>query len=142
MTKVHRSAIVPRPAETMFGLVERVEDYPARFAWCTGAVVLERGESNVVARLDLKHAGLSTSFTTRNTLVPFERIEMALVDGPFSRLNGAWRFRPLGDAGSKVTLDLSWAVTNRLLGSALAVGFRSIADRMVDDFVRAALTGA
>ncbi|HVF35357.1 MAG TPA: type II toxin-antitoxin system RatA family toxin [Candidatus Saccharimonadia bacterium] len=142
MTKVHRSAIVPRPAETLFGLVDRVEDYPARFSWCTAAVVLERSAHAVVARLELKHAGLATSFTTRNTLFPFERIEMQLVDGPFSRLEGAWRFRALGDAGSKVTLDLHYAISNKLLGSALAVGFRSIADRMVDDFVRAALAGA
>lgn len=142
MTKVHRSAIVPRPAETMFGLVDRVEDYPARFPWCTGAVVLERSDTVVVARLDLRHAGIATSFTTRNARLPHELIEMQLVDGPFSRLEGAWRFRPLGPSGSKVTLDLQYAVSNTLLGSALALGFRSIADRMVDDFVRAALTGA
>ncbi len=123
----------------MFGLVDRVEDYPSRFAWCTGVAVVERTDAFVVARLDLTHAKLSTSFTTRNRRVPHERIEMHLVDGPFSALDGAWQFKPLGDDGSKVTLDLRWQVSNRLVGSALALGFHSLADRLVDDFVRAAL---
>src|SRR5687768_11491581 len=142
MTKVHRSAIVPRPADRIYALVERVEDYPARFAWCVAAAVLERGEDFVVVRLDVRHAGLSTAFTTRNTMFPFERIEMRLVDGPFSKLEGAWHFRPLGENGSKVTLDLAYAVSNKLVGSALSVGFKALADRLVDDFVRAALAGA
>lgn len=142
MTKVHCSAIVPRSAQRMFELVDRVEDYPARFAWCTGATVLEREPDHVTVRLDVRHAGIQTSWTTRNALVPHERIELRLVDGPFTALEGAWHFRPLGETGCKVTLDLHYAVANKLVGSAIAIGFRAIADRMVDDFVRAALAGA
>ena len=67
---------------------------------------------------------------------------MRLVDGPFSKLEGAWHFRPLGETGSKVTLDLAYAVSNKLVGGALSVGFKALADRLVDDFVRAALAGA
>jgi ribosome-associated toxin RatA of RatAB toxin-antitoxin module len=142
MTNVNRSAIVPRPAALLFELVDRVEDYPKRFAWCQGAAVLERTKTHVVAKLDLKHGGLTTSFTTRNTLHPTERIALHLVDGPFTALEGAWHFKPLGEDGCKVALDLRFSVSNRLVGSALALGFKSLADRLVDDFVRAALATA
>ena len=139
MKHVHRSAIVPRPAALLFELVDRVEDYPARFSWCTAAEVLSRDEHAVVARLTLRQSGFTTAFTTRNLRFPCERLELELVDGPFSALDGTWSFRPLGDDGCRVTLDLHYEVASRVLGGALSVGFRAIADRLVDDFVRAAL---
>ena len=125
----------------MYGLVERVEDYPARFAWCLAATVVEREPDHVTVRLEVRHAGITTAWTTRNALAPHESIGLELVDGPFTALKGAWHFRPLGETGCKVSLDLHYAVASKLVGSALAIGFKSLADRMVDDFVRAALAG-
>lgn len=138
MTQIHRSALVARPAPLMFALVNDVAAYPRRFEWCEAAQVLERDAAMQVARLNLRMGGLRTSFTTRNALYPTERIEMALVDGPFRALTGLWRFTPLGEAGSKVELLMDFEVAGKLVGSALALGFQRLADRMVSDFVRAA----
>ena len=138
MTQIHRSALVARPAPLMFALVNDVAAYPRRFDWCEAAQVLERDAAMQVARLDLRMGGLRTAFTTRNLLFPDERIEMALVDGPFRALTGLWRFTPLGEAGSKVELMMDFEVAGKLVGSALALGFQRLADRMVSDFVRAA----
>src|SRR3546814_13000821 len=81
---------------------------------------------------------MRTAFTTRNTLVAGERIDMALEEGPFQRLSGVWSFHALSDSASRVELVLEFELAGRLLGSALAIGFASIADRMVDDFCREA----
>lgn len=137
MTQIHRSALVARPAPLMFALVNDVEAYPRRFDWCEAAQVLEQDATMQIARLDLRMSGLRTSFTTRNTLAPSERIEMTLVDGPFRALSGLWRFTPLGESGSKVELIMDFEVAGKLVGSALALGFQRLADRMVSDFVRA-----
>ena len=40
--------------------------------------------------------------------------------------------------GVKVSLDLDFEVAGKVLGSALALGFQGLADRMVDDFCREA----
>ncbi len=138
MTQIHRSALVARPASLMFALVNDVAAYPRRFEWCEAAQVLEQDAATQVARLDVRMGGLRTAFTTRNRLYPAERIEMALVDGPFRALSGTWRFTPLGEAGSKVELLMDFEVAGKLVGSALALGFQRLADRMVGDFVRAA----
>ena len=138
MTQIHRSALVARPAPLMFTLVNDVAAYPRRFEWCDASQVIEQDAQMQVARLDLRLGGLRTSFTTRNALYPTERIEMALVDGPFRALTGTWRFTPLGDTGSKVELLMDFEVAGKLVGSALALGFQRLADRMVSDFVRAA----
>jgi ribosome-associated toxin RatA of RatAB toxin-antitoxin module len=139
MTRIVRSALVPRPASTMFDIVNDVEAYPRRFAWCPGAAVLERAAEELVARMQLRFGGMTTAFTTRNRFERPSAIAIELVEGPFTALTGAWRFQPLGDDGCKVSLDLDFEMSGKLVGSALAIGFQKLADRMVDEFVRAAL---
>jgi len=139
MTRVVRSALVPRPQARMYALVNDFESYPRRFAWCEAARELERDGEHVNARLTVRLAGLTASFTTRNTLTPNERIAIRLVEGPFSKLEGLWEFKALGDAGTKISLSMDFAVARTFVGTALAAGFHKIADRMVEDFVQAAL---
>ncbi len=138
MTQIARSALVRRPASHMFDLVNEVEAYPQRFGWCDGARILERSDTDMLARLELKMGGLRTAFTTRNRLTRPQRIELQLVEGPFTKLSGVWVFTELAEDASKVTLNLSFETAGRFMGSALAIGFQSVADRMVDDFVREA----
>ena len=106
-----------------------------------GAQVLEEGEGRKVARLDLRMGGLRTWFMTENTLVPPHHIDMRLIDGPFRKLGGRWEFHSLDESACKVTLTLDFEPAVKLLGAAMAVGFQSLADRMVDDFVRVADRG-
>jgi ribosome-associated toxin RatA of RatAB toxin-antitoxin module len=63
---------------------------------------------------------------------------MQLRDGPFKRLDGRWQFHALDECACKVTLTLDFEPNSRLLLPALTLGFRTLADRMVDDFVRVA----
>ena len=65
-------------------------------------------------------------------------IDLKLVDGPFQSLGGRWEFHALDESACKVTLTLEFEPKVKLLGPAMAVGFQSLADRMVDDFVRVA----
>jgi len=138
MHTIRRSALVEHSAARMFDLVNDVAAYPRRFDWCRAAQLLEQGEQRLVARLDLGLGSLSTWFTTENALDRPHRIDMNLVDGPFRRLHGQWDFHALDESACKVTLTLEFEPSSRLLAPAMAVGFQSLADRMVDDFVRAA----
>lgn len=138
MIQIRRSALVMRTPAVMFDLVNDVEAYPRRFAWCSGAAVLERDESSLVARLDLRLAGLNQSFTTRNIVLRPDRIHMLLVDGPFRTLEGEWSFLALGETGFKIALALDFDYSGRLTAPALRMGFRNLADRLVDDFSREA----
>jgi ribosome-associated toxin RatA of RatAB toxin-antitoxin module len=121
--------------EQMFDLVNDVEAYPQRFSWCSGARVRSHEGNHLVARLDLRFAGLTQHFVTRNTIERPRCIAMHFVEGPFRSLTGEWTFAPLGDDGCKVSLDLDFEISNPLTGLALSFGFQKLADRMVDDFV-------
>lgn len=122
----------------MFDLVNDIEAYPRRFPWCAGSAVLARDEAAITARLDLRLAGITQSFTTRNTLERPGRIHMHLVDGPFKTLEGEWTFLALGDAGCKIMFELDFDYSGRFTAPALRLGFQSLADRMVDDFCKEA----
>ncbi|MGY1424714.1 type II toxin-antitoxin system RatA family toxin [Lysobacter sp. A289] len=142
MTTIQRSALVDHSSNRMFALVSDVAAYPRRFDWCKDARVLESSDTHMVARLDLGLGGLSTWFTTRNTYSAPHHIDMTLVDGPFRKLTGRWEFHALDESACRIGLTLSFEPTVRLLGPAMALGFQKLADRMVDDFVRAADRGA
>ncbi|MCZ8167308.1 type II toxin-antitoxin system RatA family toxin [Silanimonas sp.] len=140
MTRIQRHALVMHSASRMFHLVNEVEGYPRWFGWCEQAAVLERSADTMVARLDLKIAGLRTNFTTRNRWVEPTRLELQLVDGPFRKLEGHWTFHALDEEACKVSLNLDFDVAGALVGNALALGFQGLADRLVDDFCRIANT--
>ena len=133
MIHIRRSAIVRYTPAQMFDLVNDIEAYPRRFAWCTGARVLTREKSTLTARLELRIAGIAQAFTTRNTMTPPQRIELQLVEGPFRHLAGAWEFAALGETGCKVSLALDFDYSG-LMAPLMRAGFQKLADRLVDEF--------
>ena len=143
MPRIERSALVEHSVTRMFELVNDIRAYPRRFAWCEAAEVLEEdADVRVVARLELGFGALRTWFTTENTLQRPHHIDMSLRDGPFKRLEGRWQFHALDETACKVTLVLDFEPQSSLLLPAMTLGFRGLADRMVDDFVRVADQGA
>ncbi len=140
MSRIDRSSLIARPSVVVFDLVNEVAAYPGAFNWCRGARVLERDGDSMLAQLDLAYAGFRSSFTTRNRFLRPSRIDLELVEGPFSALRGAWTFTALGEHGCRVNLHLDFEMAGKFVGSALAIGFQGLADRMVDDFARVART--
>lgn len=136
MPVIHRSALLPYPAASMFDIVCDVPRYPEFLPWCSSSAILEDHGHELVAELELKARGVRERFATRNRLFPHERIELHLVSGPFRTFEGQWRFHPIGaDAGCRVELDLEFelAGVGALLGAFSGV-FGNAADRMVDAF--------
>lgn len=138
MRSVSRSALVPYSAEQMYLLVDDIEKYPQFLPWCHSAIVHSREPNVVEATLELRRGGLSKSFTTRNTLRPGEAIELELLGGPFRKLGGAWTFKPLGQGGCKVALDLEFEFDSRVTDMILGPFFEDICNSLVDAFTRRA----
>lgn len=134
MTVIRKSALVPYSADAMYGLVADVERYGEFLPWCGGARILARADDSLTASVDIAYRGVQKSFTTRNRLEPGRSMEMQLVDGPFRKLHGYWRFDPLDAGACKVSLDLDFDFANRLLGMVIGPVFESIANSLVDSF--------
>lgn len=138
MTDISRSAIVPFSAEAMYKLVADIESYPQFLPWCGGAKILSEQDGEVRASVAIDYKGVNKSFTTVNLQTPGKRIEMSLVEGPFSKLHGVWDFVELDNDASKVQLHLEFEFANKLIGMTLGKVFSSIADTLVDAFCRRA----
>jgi len=142
MHKIDRAVLLPyRPAQ-MFDLVADVERYPDFMPWCGGAQVLAQDDHGMQASITISLAGLRQRFTTRNTHDYPHRIDLELVDGPFSRLVGHWRFEPLGEAGQelgcKVCFTLEYAFASRTLEALVGPVFNRIAGSFIESFTRRA----
>ncbi len=132
MTSIHRNALLPYSAASVYALVNDIEAYPGYMDGCVGAEILTRSDSLIEARLDLARGGITGSFTTRNHLEHNSGITLELVEGPFESFSGRWTFHVLGDAASKVSLDMDFAFSNRILGAAAGKLFDSVASNLVD----------
>ena len=147
MKHVKKSVLLWYSAHEMYALVTAVADYPKFLPWCERAEVLAAHDDGVTARLHLAYAGVRHAFTTRNLNVADTTVEMALVDGPFSLLDGLWRFIPLAMPGQpadeapkacKVEFDLGYAFSSRALEAVVSPVFDRIANTFVESFVKRA----
>lgn len=134
MTTINKSALVPYQVAEMFALVDDINAYPQFLPWCKSSTVLSRTEDEVKATIEIYHSGLHKSFTTCNRNMNNKMIEMRLLEGPFRHLEGFWRFDELGEDGCKISLDLEFEFSNRLVGMAFGPIFSQIANSLVDAF--------
>lgn len=141
MKTVQKSVLIWYSAAEMFALVTDVASYPQFLPWCDQASVVEEDSDGMTARVGISFAGLSQSFTTRNTHVKDRKVSLKLVDGPFSKLDGHWEFTPLGDGSQracKVNFSLGYDFDNAALAALVGPVFDKIAGSMVDAFVKRA----
>lgn len=135
---VEKSVLVGYSAQRMYDLVERVEDYPSFLPWCGGTDVSRQGGEAVVATVRIDYRGLKQSFTTENTHQAPSLIGMKLKEGPFSRLEGSWRFIPLNDSACKIEFKLHYLFSSKILEKLVSPVFDYIANSFVDAFVKRA----
>lgn len=135
MTTVSRSALVAYSARQMFDLVDDVAAYQQFLPWVKSSRELHRDEETVRATLVFSKGGFEKSFTTQNRIQHGKMIELRLVEGPFRHLHGYWRFEQLREDACKVSLDLEFEFSNRLLGMAFGRVFTQVANTLVDSFV-------
>jgi ribosome-associated toxin RatA of RatAB toxin-antitoxin module len=141
MKNIQKSVLIWYSPEEMFRLVTDVAHYPEFLPWCHQAQVIEHDENGMIADVGISMAGVSQVFTTRNTHVPDREVHMKLIKGPFSKLDGVWRFTPVGDGSQracKVELSLDYGFSSATLAALVGPVFDRIAASLVDAFVKRA----
>lgn len=147
MKHVKRSVLLWYSPREMYELVTAVEQYPAFLPWCENAEVIARHDDGMTARLTLAKSGLRHAFTTRNRHREGREVRVALVDGPFSELEGTWLFLPVGRPGAgadadaaacRIEFDLRYAFASAPLEALVSPVFDRIANTLVDSFVQRA----
>ena len=141
MKTVHKSVLIWYSAEEMYALVTDVEKYPEFLPWCDASRVIAEGDDGMTAEIGLAFGGIRQGFTTHNTHVPGREVRLKLVKGPFSNLDGTWKFNPVGEAGERacrIELDLTYGFSNFALQALVGPVFDKIASTLVEAFVKRA----
>lgn len=137
MEIIQKSAWVAASPEKVYNLVADIEAYPSFLPWCGGAKILKRFDDGVEASLTLTKGGLSKSFITRNKMMPFKKIDMKLVAGPFKSFDGVWSFVE-ERGGTRVSLDLRFSFESRLIAMMIGPLFQPVANTLLEAFVKRA----
>ena len=134
MKKIARTALLPYSAEKIFAIVNNVAAYPGFLPWCGESEVISETSSEMIASVTIAKAGIKQKFQTKNHLVPGQRIEMQLVDGPFKYLRGEWNFKVLDEEACKIQFEVEFEVSSGLLNAAIGPIFEQISTTLVDSF--------
>jgi len=118
---------VPFTAEEMFAVVADVERYPQFVPLCEGLTVTAREpgstHTTLTAIMTVGYRAISERFTSRVTLRPERReIDVAKIDGPFSRLSNRWRFRDV-PGGCEVHFYIDYDFSSRMLSMLMGAVF-------------------
>ncbi len=115
-------------ATDMFDLVADVEKYPQFVPLCTAMRVRSRTPKNdttvVVAAMTVAYKVVSQTFTSRVTLnKPNLVILVEYLDGPFSRMQNRWTFRPTGENACEVEFFIDYEFKSRTLAMLMGAMF-------------------
>lgn len=134
MAVVHKTVFVAYSAAQMFALVDQVEEYPKFLPWCDQVDVIQRAQGHLTAALSINYHGIKQRFTTENSNLPPNKMQMNLVEGPFKHLTGCWKFTELRADACKIEFDLSYEFSSKLLEHLIGPVFSKIANSFVDSF--------
>ncbi len=120
---------VHHAASDMFELVADMEKYPAFLPLCSALKVRSRtvkgeGVSVVVAQMTVSYKMIRQTFTTRDTFDrPNLKIGIEYLDGPFSRLQNNWTFRPTAENACEVEFFIDYEFKSRALAMLMGAVF-------------------
>jgi coenzyme Q-binding protein COQ10 len=149
MRKFSTRRRVKHSGAKMFDLVADIERYPEFVPLCRAMRVLRRIRSGdrevVVAEMTVAYKVIRESFTSRVTLDRRSwTILVEYLDGPFSRMENRWTFRPVDDgtgeepdaaqAACEVEFFISYEFRSRTLGLLMGTMFDTAFRRFASAF--------
>jgi ribosome-associated toxin RatA of RatAB toxin-antitoxin module len=112
--------------------------YPQFLPDCSNSKIITEDDNSVTAALLVSKAGLNKWFTTKNTFISNQQVQLELVDGPFNKLYGRWLLTALSDDACKVSLELEYEFSNKMFDLAFGRIFNHLTNNMVQAFTQRA----
>jgi ribosome-associated toxin RatA of RatAB toxin-antitoxin module len=133
--EIRRSALVIFSPEQMFDLVIDVERYPEFLPWVAGAQLLGKSDHELRATLEMRRSGVHERFTTRNTFDRPAFMTMQLEQGPFRLLEGRWTFTAIGNAGTRIELEMRFEFASQVVALLFGKSFEQSCNSLIDAFI-------
>lgn len=143
MPQLSTTRRVRHAASEMFDLVADVERYPEFVPLCQSLSVRQQtsegGKDIIVADMTVAYKLVRQTFTSRVTLDRAKlEILVEYLEGPFSRLNNRWMFRPVDKRTCDVEFFIAYEFRSRALGLLMGTMFDAAFRRFAGAFERRA----
>ena len=137
---VQRSALLPYSASQIYQVISDVRSYPEFLNWCEAESIESENEGLQLATLHVSYGKLKLSFSTQNTMVVDQSIDMQLSSGPFKALSGQWLITALDESACKVFLEMDFKFSNPITHKLFGKVFQSVVSAQIDAFEKRAHT--
>ena len=138
MPTISRSALVMYSVEQMYKLINDIAAYPEFIPNCGDSKIITVQGNEVTAALMVSKGGLKKWFTTKNTLINANKVQLDLVDGPFKKLSGYWQLTELSQEACKISLYLEYEFSSKVFDLAFGRVFTVLTNNMVQAFTQRA----
>ena len=135
MKRIYKHKVVAYSSKQMYQLVNDIRSYPKFIAMCEDSEILSESAQQIEATLKIKKGAIKLNFSTRNTLHPYESIDIRFTNGPFKTLQGHWKFNEKSPTSCLISLDLMFEFNNFIFDKAFNSILSNLADSMLDSFV-------
>jgi coenzyme Q-binding protein COQ10 len=131
---------VRHSAADMFDLVADIERYPEFVPLCSAMKVRQRsakgeGVVELIADMTVAYKLIRETFRSRALLDrPNLQIHVEYLEGPFSRMENRWTFKPAGDNSCEVEFLIDYEFRSRALGLLMGAMFDTAFRRFATAF--------
>ena len=130
----------PYSSQQLFNLVIDIEKYPSFLPWCRASRILEKRDNLIIAELVISFKHITESYVSEVTFTQPDSkddigvINVKMIRGPFSHLENHWKFTPLAEGGSEISLQLSFKFRSKILDTIIGMLFGKASAKMVNAF--------
>tara|TARA_B100001778_G_scaffold296344_1_gene269132 strand:+ start:1335 stop:1772 length:438 start_codon:yes stop_codon:yes gene_type:complete len=135
MNYINKSEEINVNKEMIFDLINNVDNYETFLPWCSSSSIISRRDNLIVAEIEISKSFVNWKFKTENTFEKNKVINLQLIDGPFSHLEGFWKFEEINKFNTSVTLYLEYKFDNKLIEMSLKPVFSNIMSSILDSFI-------
>ncbi|MAR78354.1 MAG: ubiquinone-binding protein [Gammaproteobacteria bacterium] len=135
MNYINKSENINVELVIIFDLINNVENYDKFLPWCTDSNILSDDGNVMIAEIAIDKNLVNWKFKTENSYKQNQIIELKLVEGPFNKLDGYWKFSKIDKYNTSVKLYLEYEFDNKIVELSIKPIFSSIMSSILDSFI-------
>ena len=135
MNYINKSEKINVNKVMIFNLINNVDEYQNFLPWCSRSTILSVDDRTMSAEIEISKSLVNWKFTTINIIQKYKIIKLQLIDGPFTHLEGYWKFDEIDEYNTNVTLYLEYKFDNKLIEMSIKPVFSTIMSSILDSFI-------
>ena len=135
MNYIKKKESINIDVRTIFNLINQIDKYSDFLPWCKKSKIISDTNNAMIGVITVSKNFADWTFTTKNNYIINKKIDLRLIDGPFSHLNGCWNFSEIDKNNTLINFNLEYEFSNKIIGLTLKPVFSSIMLSILDSFI-------